>query len=279
MLRRFLLATVLLVTASCAPAEPRAGAAGHTARVVTLGPSVTEVAWLLGAGDRLVGRSRWDRWPEGVQGVPEVGDAIRPSVERIVATGADLVVIYPAGDNAPAIEALTRAGIRVVALRVDRINDFLLAVDSLGTLLGARPRADSISGALRATLDSVRRLAAPSPRPRVYVPVWMDPPMTVGAGSFLSELLDIAGATNIYADRPEPSFTVAFEDVVRRDPDLLLTTPASWQRLQETAPWATLRAVREQRLLLLDTLRMSQPSTRMGEAARALSLEVRRGPR
>lgn len=270
------LLTTLVLGAACVPGDNARAPGPDLRRVVTLGPSFTEIAWLLGAGDRLVGRSRWDRTPEGVVAVAEVGDAIRPSLERIVGARPDLVVLYAAADNAPAVDALSRAGISVLSLRVDRIADYLQALDTLGTLLGARPRADSIRKELEGSLDAVRRLPAPVRRPTVFVPVWMEPPMTVGAGSFVSELLDLAGAANAYRDRAEPSFTVAFEDVLRRDADLVLASPAAQTRLRESPPWGTLRAVREGRWLTLDTLTMSQPSRRMGEAAAALAAEVRR---
>ena len=272
---RLLVFLGLLVSVACAPRETPHAAPAGAARVVTLGPSFTEIAWLLGAGDRLVGRSRWDRLPAGVERIAEVGDAIQPSVERIVAARPDLVLMYAAVDNAPAIAALERAGIRVVSLRVDRIADYLAALDTLGGLLAEPARADSLRATLEATLDSVRRLPAPSRRLRVFDPVWMQPSMTVGSGSFISELMELAGADNVYADRAEPSFTVSFEDVLQRNPDLVLTSPAGRQRLLEVRPWGSLRAVQAGRWLTLDTLRMSQPSSRMGEAAAALAAEVR----
>ncbi len=266
------------LVAACGRGAPPAredSAAGVPARVVTLGPSVTEIAWVLGAADRLVGRSRWDGQPPAVRAVPDVGDAIRPSVERIIATRPDLVVMYPAGDNAPAMEALTRAGIRTLALRVDRIADFLRAVDTLGTLLGEPARADSIARAIRAQLDAVRAAVPEGERPTVFVPVWGEPLMTVGDGSFLSELIAIAGGRNVYADRAEPAFTVSLEDVVRRDPSLILAAPSRDSVASSRASWRRVRAAREGRIVALDTTLMSQPSTRLGEAARVLAERIR----
>ncbi len=269
------LATLLLLLLGCSGGAPKGDPAGAPTRLVTLGPTLTELVWALGAGDRLVGRSRWDTWPADVREVPDLGDAIRPNIERIVAARPDLVVLYPAGDNAPAIATLEGMGVRTLALRVDRIEDFLAAVDTLGHVLGARDRADSIVRAVQAALDSVRGLPALTPRPRVFVPAWLTPPITVGAGSFLSELIEIAGGTNVYADRAEPSFQVSFEDVVRRAPDLVLSSDETRGRLETTAPWSALGAVREGRIVPFDTLTMSQPSTRLGVAARTLANALR----
>jgi ABC-type Fe3+-hydroxamate transport system substrate-binding protein len=101
--------------------------------------------------------------------------------------------------------------------------------------------------------------------------------MTLGSGSFLSELVEIAGARNVYADRPEPSLTISMEDVVRRDPDIVLTGPTSAARIKADPAWRVLRAVREGRVLAYDTMLVSQPSTRLGQAARSLSALVHPG--
>ncbi|MGQ0646608.1 MAG: helical backbone metal receptor, partial [Gemmatimonadaceae bacterium] len=178
-------------------------------RSVSLGPSGTEILASLGMVDRMVGRSKWDLWPDTVRFIPELGDAIRPSVELIVAARPDLVVLYRAADNVAAAEALERAGIRVVSLRIDTIEEFFGGVDSLGRIVGAGPRADSITRALREELRDVRERLRPGAPVRVFVPVWEEPLMTVGAGSFLSELVGIAGGRNVYDDETAPSLTVS----------------------------------------------------------------------
>lgn len=261
---------VLALLVACT-GEPPEATPGPPSRIVSLGPAATELVVALGAMDRLVGRSRWDRWPDTVRSVPDLGDAIRPSVERLVAARPDLVILYPAADNTPAAEALARAGIRVLALRIDSVREYLAALDSLGRVLGVAPRSDSIAAALQGTLDSVRVATAGRARRRVFFPAWEQPLITLGRGSYLSELADAAGADNVYGDRPEPSFVVALEDVTARDPDVILTTPTGRDRVLADARWRGVRAVREGRVLAFDTTLVSQPSTRLGEAAASLA--------
>jgi iron complex transport system substrate-binding protein len=105
----------------------------------------------------------------------------------------------------------------------------------------------------------------------VFLPAWDEPLMTLGSGSYLSELVEIAGGRNVYAERHEPSLVVAMEDVVRRDPDIVLTTPVSAARIGCDPSWQALRAVREGRVLAYDTLLVSQPSSRLGDAAASLA--------
>ena len=180
-------------------------------------------------------------------------------------------MLYAAADNVMATEALRAAGVDVVSLRFDTIDEYFRALDSLGTRVGARERADSITRSLNRQLDEVRERAVGTTRVRVFIPVWEQPLMTVGAGSFMTELVTIAGGENIYGDQPKPSLTIAFEDVVKRDPDVVLTGPKSAERLRASREWQGLRAVREGRVLAFDTTLVSQPSSRLGEAARSLA--------
>jgi len=240
-------------------------------RIVSLNPTTTEILFALGAGDRLVGRSRWDQWPAAARAVPEVGDAIRPSVERILAARPDLVLLYASGDNRAAAAALAAAGVRVVALRVDRLADFSRCVRVLGALTGLPGAAGAAVDSVERSLDVVRAAMRDGSRPAVFLHVWDNPLMAIGGGSYLSELVEIAGGRNVYAERPEPSPQVSFEDLVRRDPAVILAGPDEVARLQRDPRWAPLRAVREGRVLAYDTMLVARPSMRLGEAARSLA--------
>ncbi|MEP7380051.1 MAG: helical backbone metal receptor [Gemmatimonadota bacterium] len=240
-------------------------------RIVSVNPTTTEILFALGAGDRVIGRSRWDQWPAAARAVPEVGDAIRPSVERILAAHPDLVVLYASGDNRAAADALRTAGLQVVALRVDHIADFERCVRVLGRLTGLEDAATVAVDSVDRSLDVVRRAMQDVTRPRVVIHVWDNPLMAIGGGSFLSELVEIAGGHNVYADRTEPSPQVSFEDLVRRDPEVILAGPSDAARLATDPRWSKLRALSDGRILAYDTTLVARPSMRLGEAARSLA--------
>lgn len=240
-------------------------------RIVSLNPTTTELLFALGAGERLVGRSRWDQWPAQALAVAEVGDAIRPSVERIIAAHPDLVLLYASGDNRAAAAALAGAGIRVVALRIDRIADFERSLRIIGVLTGRDSAATLATDSLRRSLDAVRAALRDVERPRVFLHVWDNPLIAIGGGSYLSELVEIAGGRNVYGDLTEPSPQVSFEDLLRRDPDAILAGPGATARLVADERWRAVRAVREGRVLAYDTMLVSRPSLRLGEGARSLA--------
>ena len=240
-------------------------------RIVSLNPSTTEILFALGAGPRLVGRTRWDAYPDSARLVPDLGDGIRPNVEAVLGAHPDLVVLYASADNRDAAYTLRQAGVRTVSLRLDRIAQFREAVTILGRVLGDTARARTVVDTVDGTLARVRRATAPRPHPTVFWKAWDAPLLAIGGGSFMTELLEIAGARNVYGHIPSPSPQVTLEDVVRRDPDIVLAGANSSRTFRTNPAWRALRAVREGRILVVDTTLMAFPSVRLGEAAASLA--------
>jgi iron complex transport system substrate-binding protein len=243
---------------------------GTPSRIVSMNPATTELLFAIGAGPRLVGRTRWDLYPDSAALVPDLGDGIKPNVEAILAARPDLVVLYTGESNRPAAEALRNAGVPTVSLKIDRIDDFSRALEILGSVAGERERARVVNDSVRATLERVRARAAGLARPTVFWPLWENPLLAVGRDSYLSELVAIAGGRNVYDSLAGPSPSVSMEDVVRRDPDVILTGPATAPRLRADAAWQGLRAVKNDRVLVVDTNLVLRPSLRLGEAAVSL---------
>lgn len=240
-------------------------------RVVSLNPTTTELIFALGAGDRLVGRSRWDEWPAAAQQVPALGDAIHPAVERVIAAQPDLVLLYASEDNHAAYDRLRAAGIRVLALRIDHIAQFEHAARLLARALGDSAAGDSIADSVAATLDRVRRATRDLPHPTVVWPVSDAPPIVIGGGSYMSELLDIAGARNIYGALRAPSPVVSVEDVVARNPDIVIRGGDELPSRAWSTTWSVVPAVRAGHVVRVRTDLVSRPSVQLGEAAVALA--------
>ena len=240
-------------------------------RIISLNPVTTELLFAMGAGSRVVGRSKWDGWPLAALEIPDVGDAMQPNVEALLARRPDLVVLYASPSNRTAATRLQEAGVRTLAVRTDAVTDLRRIATALGALLDDSLAA---SGAVDSTLravDSVRALAPTSDRrPSVAWIVWDDPLIVIGGGSYRSELLAVAGAVNTFADMAAPSPQLSVEELVRRDPDMLIVGERMAARFASDARWRQLRAVRDRRLIFPDTGIVGRPGVRMGEAARHL---------
>jgi iron complex transport system substrate-binding protein len=245
----------------------RAGTLASPARIASLNPATTELLFALGAGPRLVARTTWDVWPEAARQVPDVGPGLRPNIEAVLARHPDLVVLYASGDNRMAAQQLRAAGIAVIALRTDRLADFVRASRELGRAVGESANAATVIDTMQRTLARVRAATLHLEHPTVFWHVWDSPIYTIGTGSFLDELLTIAGGTNIYADRSEPSPQVSLEDIIKRDPRIILAGVSGKKAITTSPLWNGVRAVREGRVFVVDTNLVGRPSVRAGEAA------------
>src|SRR3989442_2189244 len=126
-------------------------------RVVSLSPTVTELLFALGAGDRLVGRTTWCDYPPAARAVPSVGDGLNPNIEAVSARRPDLVVLYRSTLNETAARQLERLGVAAGVLRQDRLDDVAPRGPLLRRLVGPAAAGD----ALPPVMDSVYRRRLP----------------------------------------------------------------------------------------------------------------------
>jgi iron complex transport system substrate-binding protein len=276
------LAALLLWQSACRPsASPAASTrivddAGDTVvvptaarRVVSLIPATTELLFAIGAGPAVIGRTAWCDYPAAAANVPNLGDGIAPNVEAVLASRPDLVILYNSAQNADVAARLRRLGIAALRLNTDSLGD----VDRVGRLLGRLTGHARAADSVAAVFDSALAAAtgpAPARRPKVLLLVWEQPPMTIGRGSFLSELVERAGGRNLFADVTSSAGTVSIEAVASRDPDLILTTTAGPVGFAERPEWQTVRAVRERRFLPVSGSEFNRPSPRAPAAIREL---------
>lgn len=238
-------------------------------RVASLAPSTTELLFAIGAGSRVVGRTRWCDWPAEAALVPSLGDGIAPSMEAILGAQPDLVVLYQSPSNAAAAGRLRGLGIPTVQLRTDSFQDLARNAELLGRALAVSDSARAIVEGLTEGLSRLDR-RGDSLGPRVLILAWDQPPMTIGSGSFQHELVARAGGRNIFADVAAPSATVSLEAITARQPEVVLTTSPSPPFV--TRPeWQVVTAVRERRLVVMQGSEFSRPSPRAPDAIRRLA--------
>jgi ABC-type Fe3+-hydroxamate transport system substrate-binding protein len=239
-------------------------------RIVSLSPVTTEIFFALGAGGRLVGRTHWDLYPAPARDVPDLGNGMQPNVEAILGTHPDLVVLYASASNRAAAVQLRRAGVATIAIRDDHVADLPRAVRWLAGALGDSSLAAVVIDSVQRSLSAVEARPRPAKPPTVFWHVWESPLYTIGRGSFLDELVEVAGAVNVFHDLDAASPTVTMEEIVRRNPDYVLAGPTGAARIRASAAWQAVPAVRAGRILVVDTALVGRPGLRMGEAAHHL---------
>ena len=248
-------------------------------RVVSLIPATTELLFAIGAGPSVVGRTEWCNYPPRAAAVPNLGAGINPNVEAVLSARPDLVILYNSAQHAGAASRVRALGIPAIRLNTDALADVPRIGRLLGRLTGHARGADSVSSVFDTALASATTATGPAPRPKVLLLVWEQPPMTIGRGSFLSELVERAGGVNLFADVATSSGPVSIEAVSVRDPDLILTTAAGPASFATRPEWQAVRAVRERRFLSLSGSEYERPGPRSPGAIRALSRRLREGGR
>jgi ABC-type Fe3+-hydroxamate transport system substrate-binding protein len=242
-------------------------------RVVSLIPAATELLFAIGADSAVVGRTSYCDYPAAAKAVPDLGDGIKPSIEAIVARRPDLVVLYNSGQNAAVSGRLRELGVPEVRLNTDALSDVGRVAKLLGRATGHQRGADSVTAVFDTALAAATRPARGA-RPKVLLLVWEQPPMTIGRGSFLSELVERAGGENLFADVTASSGVVSIEAVAARNPDLIFMTTEGPSSFASRPEWQVVPAVREHRFLRVSGSEFERPSPRAPAAIRELATRL-----
>lgn len=243
-------------------------------RIVSLIPSANETLLALGAGDRIVGRTRYDEAPE-LAALPSVGGGLDPSLETLLSLRPELVIAWASEKRSAVRYRLEEMGIPVFAVDPQDTADVFRSIHALGALTGRSPAADSLAASIRGELEEVRTSVAGRPRPSVFFVVWNDPPMTAGPETFVAQLIGVAGGRTVFPDLRANWPQVSMEEIVRRQPEVVVLPVGedgalSLERLRAAPGWRDLRAVREGRVATVPANLVSRPGPHVGEAARAL---------
>lgn len=190
-------------------------------RVVSLVPSATETLHAMGAAGVLVGRTDFDREPWAAR-LPSVGGGIEPDLEALVALEPDLVVRF-AGEQDPRTPArLDALGIPHLAVRPDRIEDIYATAEILGRATGYERAADSLASEIRAELDAIATSVRGLERVRTAYVLGGTPPWVAGPGTYIAEVVSLAGGENVFADLVALYAAVSPEELRTREIDVVL---------------------------------------------------------
>ena len=251
-------------------------------RIVSLVPPLTEMLFAVGAGSQVVGVSTYDNFPPEVTSRPRVGALLDPDTERIFSLKPDLVLVY--GSQTDLEGQFARAGIRVYKYRHAGIANVLQTIRQLGALSGHKDEGDRVTAQLQAQLDAIRARVRGRLRPRTMLVMSRDAMALRGvyasAGvGFLHELLDVAGAEDVFADVKRAGIQPSNETMIVRAPQVIIELhggdePAPGVLQKERAVWSLLSsvpAVRNGRVHLLYGGYLVSPGPRLGRAADTLA--------
>jgi len=258
---------IALAVTQLLPAQEIGGKAPK--RIVSLSPSNTEILFAVGAGQEVVGVTTNDDYPEAVSSIAKVGPFDDINIERVVALEPDLVFASNI-QIARVVPALRRLGLRVLVVDPATVDGVLAAIDTVGSAVGRKKAASSLVTSLRSQLDSLAAKTAGLTHPRVF---WeLSPDLwTAGPGSYVDDLIRLAGGVNIVGRAKAPWLQISSEAVVAADPQVVILSDAGYGASPESVArrpgWSSIAAVKSGRVIpVLNEDIVSRPGPRVVEA-------------
>jgi iron complex transport system substrate-binding protein len=240
-------------------------------RIVSLAPNLTELAFAAGAGSRVVGTVEFSDEPEAARKIPRVGDAFRVDVERILAMKPDLVLAWGSGTPKPTIDRLRTLGLNVREFATQRAADVPRVVRELGELAGSQPAANAEAERFEREIAALRAAHEGRPAIRVFLQVSTRPLYTVNGNQLMSELVQLCGGRNVFADLNQLAPQITFESVIARNPEVIVSTDdGDPNALSDWRNWPQLQAVRTNNLYTLPASDLTRATTRLTAGAAAL---------
>lgn len=249
-------------------------------KIVSLGPSNVEIIYALGAGDKLVGRNSAANYPEDVNNVEIVGDYNGNNLERIVELSPDVVFVYGPG-NEDENKILKDAGIPVLGFLSETIDSVINEIEVVGKVTGKNQEAKDLIENMNTKKETVLEKVKGLETPTVFYEIWHDPLMAAGKGSFMDELITLAGGKNIADDTEGAYPQYDLEQLVERNPEIFLAAKDMPEKTIESIKvrpgFEAISAIQNNKIYLFEGVEadlVSRPGPRIIDALEAVAKAI-----
>lgn len=251
-----------------------------TKRIISLIPALTEMVYAIGAGTELVAVGSFDEYPPQVASLPRVGGLLDPDLERILSLKPDLVLVY--GTQTDLRLQLERAGIQQFLYKHGDLAGVMATIRALGARLGRGEAAERVAADLETRLSAIRSKVSSRARPKTLLVFGRDALslrgiFASGGVGFLHDMLETAGADNVFADVTRESVQVTSELVLQRAPEAIVELRHAMKPDQmdaERSVWSALAsvpAVRTGRIHILTDSSLPIPGPRVAQATELMA--------
>lgn len=239
-------------------------------RIVSFGPSITEILFALGLEDNVVGVSDFCDYPEAAKSKAKIGNAFSPSIEKVVALEPDLVVTVKHEQFNSDLDSL---GITFIVLSPGDVRSIVDSIRLAAEVTGKAKEGKQLVEDMEATISRVTTKVKNAPKVKVFFIVdATDPnnPWTSGPGSFIDDIINIAGGENVAGGAAGAWVQISTEEIVNSDPDIIIiqtmtggVPTISKEVLQEHLVWKQMTAVTQDRIYFIDGDLVSRPGPRI----------------
>lgn len=258
------------------------GAGNPPLRVVSLTPATTEILFALGLKDEIVGVSSFCNYPKDALTKEKIGNFSHANIEKILSLKPD-IVFCTGLEQAPIVTTLRQLKLKVYVCDPANLKELYRCIQDIGRLTGKEKEALALIQTMTASVNEItlHTEAVPaSKRPKVFVEIWYDPLISAGQGSFVDELITLAGGLNISHDMRRPYSYFSVEQVLKRNPDIIFLTYMTKEGpeafIESRLGWDGIAAVKHRRIYNdIDPDILLRPGPRLVEGLRAIHERLR----
>lgn len=279
----FTLAAATLLFAGCSRQEDQVSeseqsepklAATQPQRIVSLSPGTTEILFLLGLQDRIVGVTSYCNYPPEASEIQKVGDSVT-SIETVIELKPDLVVGH-SFLNAQALDSLRAQRVPVLAVNPKTLRDIARSVETIAAACGVADMGKKIASEMLRDIQTIKsEVTQSASRPVVLFVVQSDPLYVAGPRTFVDEMINLCGGVNAAKSLETEYNIMSDEAAISAAPDLIFVThPSSRDFFQSAPAWKAARAVTHNRVVLVNGDLFVRPTPRTVEGLRRMAAEI-----
>ena len=273
-----LLLPVLVACDRAADDRTDAELSNAATRIVTLAPHLAELVHAAGAGSQLVGVSAYTNYPAAASALPVVGDAFRLDQEQLALLRPDLLLVWDSGTPAHIVDALRQRGYRIELIRTQSLADISGALVRIGALTGNEDTAGQAADLLESRLATLAKEWRGAEPIRVFYQISQRPLYTINGRHYISELVELCGGQNIFADLTELAPLISEEAVLERDPEILLAADTNDDTVfSHWSYWGEMAANRFANHFVVPADAVARPTERVYVAGEAICARLQQG--
>jgi len=228
-------------------------------RIISLAPSNTEILFCLGLGDKVVGVTNFCDYPEEVKAIQKIGDYSEPNMEQIIALEPDLVLATAFQEEQ--VKQMEKLNIPTLVIEPATIDEMLdESIYLVGKAAGAEEKASEVRESLKERVSDVLSKTnniSESERPIVFYELYPSPIMTAGPGTFIDEIIWMAGGLNLAHDAESSYPEYSQEMIIAKNPDIILyshhgTAKDNPEQIINRPGWQNVKAIKNGKVFYID---------------------------
>ncbi len=267
--------------------SPQSHPKSHPKRIITLAPHLSELVDAAGGSDRLVSVSAFSNLPESVKQLPITSDARSIDLEKMKSLRPDLIIYWRGGTSESQIQSIKKTfnkDVQFIAVEPKKLMDIATDIEKIGKALGTEQIAKKNADALRSKIaelntkqQSGNQKNISKRKVRVFYQVWAQPLMTLNKDHIISDIIQLCGGEQLFANEKVLVPTVSREAVIKANPEVIFTAVDNQKMASDWSMWTSfpqLAATKNKAFIDLDGDIISRPSPRIMQGAQKICAEI-----